>query len=281
MTRTDEEILREAMHEAGAEPASSRAGDEAVPAPVAEVLRRGRAARVRRRRFATAGVAAVLAGGIAAGSLLVDRLAGDGAAPPAAPPPSSSVPAPVLAPARVVTAGERFDVGYGYTFRMGDDRAVIMRGGEGMVVDLSKPRNENRVYAQERFDGQLLLVGGMYIGPEPLAGVRVDLDGRVLDALVVTLPGTPGWSYFYVPPVELPGGYNYAEFVHIWAYGPDGRVVIEKRYGTRQPPPRPGETVRAPDAEELHNPLVGPATPPAPPVTGAPDAGPPTPTASP
>ncbi|MGW0662964.1 hypothetical protein [Streptodolium elevatio] len=276
MTRTDEELLRAAMRRVGADSAPSGPGEGAIPAPVAQVLRQGRAARGRRRRLAVVATAAVLVGGIAAGSAVFDGVGGRAAPAPVAPP-SVSTPAPVLAPPRVVPAWERFDVGYGYTFRMGEDRAVIMRGGCGMVVGLSKPRTDNRIYAQERYDGRLLLVGGMYIGPEPLAGVRVELDGRVLDAQAVTLPGTPGWSYFYVPPVELPGGYAYAENIHITAYGPDGRVVIEQRRNTRQPAPRPGETVRAPDAEELHNPLVGNGMPPSnpPPAAGVPGSAPP------
>src|SRR5262245_41549209 len=135
MTRTDEELLRDAMHKAGAEPASFAQCDEAVPAAVAQVLRRGRAARARRRRLVTVGVAAVLVGGIAAGSALLGRVGGGSATSASSP----SLPAPVLAPARVVAAGERFDVGYGYTFRMGENQAVIVRGGCGVVVDLGKP----------------------------------------------------------------------------------------------------------------------------------------------
>lgn len=254
---TDEALLRDALRTAAPD-------DHVRPAPVERVMARGRNLRTRRRRAWTVSAAGLLVGA----AVVLVGIPGSSASDPARPTRTVSSLPPVLTPPHVLQVGEGLDVGNGYTLRMGAERATIKReGGPTMVVDLRRPKTDIRAYAQERYDGESLLLGGYYFGTQPAAGARIELHGRTFDALVVTLPGSPDWSIFYVPPVPWPGGYNMADRIKVTVYAADGSVIVKTTSDAVTTPPRPGETVPAPDPADFTE--LGP--PPLP--TGVPPAG--------
>ncbi|MDI2125542.1 hypothetical protein [Yinghuangia seranimata] len=257
MTLTDEELLRGALNGVDAH-------RDTTPPPVERVVARGRALRVRRRRVWTGTAVSVLAGVVGVVAAV------PGLTPshtrPAATVAVPRVPtaAPSFAPVRVLQPGEHFEVGAGYVFTMYADRADIKRPtGATTVVDMrpSKHRPAESVdrpaisaYVMERpdVDGLLLLGGVVYLGHTPAAGAVIDLDGRIYVASVVTLPGTPGWSVFYVPPSKSADRehYRFATVSTVTVYAADGSVITRATAGVPRSP-APGETVPEPDPADF------------------------------
>ncbi|MFF2775277.1 hypothetical protein ACFVU3_10245 [Streptomyces sp. NPDC058052] len=193
------------------------------PAPVAAVVRAGRARR--RRRTVALSVLAVL--GVSAAVAAGTALAGDPhpaaglAAPPAVTATGSSAPPVprvsrtsageprVPAPVRTVAAGERVAAAPGWTVWLTERGKHWKGGADGLEqfrsvtdgnIDLSRPDLSHQ--------GEGTFHSGLYYGTRDAGRVElVDARGRTTPARLLQLPGGPGWGVWYaVAPDETPVG---------------------------------------------------------------------------
>ncbi|MFI6985789.1 hypothetical protein ACIBSV_45505 [Embleya sp. NPDC050154] len=188
-----------------------------------------------RMLVAALGAAAVVAlGGVAFAS------GDDTPADPADPQPNRVAAAPaapaaplVSSPARVVEPEERIDVGGGNSTWLTTEgyhfvqnaaqhgaqfgKAVLFRGFPVGTVDI-------RAYEGRGSN----LYTGAYRGNGVVARVTVEVAGRTLEAKLLTLAGSPGWSAFYVdgPVVPLPQSKWDPPFTApVKVYAADGTVL--------------------------------------------------------
>ncbi|MFK3730050.1 hypothetical protein ACI2LJ_07300 [Streptomyces sp. NPDC088090] len=191
------------------------------PAPVAAVVRAGRARRRRRTAalsfLAVLGVSAAVAAGTAMGR--GPHPAGGLAAPPVRSAADATVPAPgapavprasaspssaasgrrVPAPVRTVAAGERVTAAPGWKVWL-TDRGKHWEGGEDGLeqfrsvidgnVDLARPGISHQ--------GEGTFHSGLYYGTRDAGRVElVEAGGRTTAAALLELPGRPGWGVWY------------------------------------------------------------------------------------
>ncbi|MGW1994483.1 hypothetical protein [Embleya sp. NPDC001921] len=182
---------------------------------------------------AALGAAAVVAvGGVAFAS-------GDGT--PAAPQPTrvaAAAPAAPTAPlasspARVVDPEERIDVGggnstwlttSGYHFVENAAQHGAQFGKAVLFKDFPVGTVDIRAYEGRGSN----LYTGAYRGNGVVARVTVEVAGRTLEAKLLTLAGSPGWSAFYVdgPVVPLPQSKLDPPFTTpVKVYAADGTVL--------------------------------------------------------
>ncbi|MFE5794668.1 hypothetical protein ACFQ8C_19090 [Streptomyces sp. NPDC056503] len=193
------------------------------PAPVAAVVRAGRARR--RRRTVALSVLAVLgvSAAVAAGTALVrdphpaaglaappvvssasatdPASAPTGASAPTVPsvPPASRHVDEVPAPVRTVAAGERVRAAPGWMVWL-TARGKHWQGGEDgleqfrSVVD----GNIDRTRPALSHQGEGTFHSGLYYGTDDAGRVElVDAEGRTTVATLLQLPGRPGWGVWY------------------------------------------------------------------------------------
>ncbi|MET7298692.1 hypothetical protein, partial [Embleya sp. NPDC005575] len=141
--------------------------------------------------------------------------------------------APVASsPARVVDPEERIDVGGGNStwlttsgFHFVQDAAQGAQFGKAVLFkDFPVGTVDIRAYAGRGSN----LYAGAYRGNGVVARVTVEVAGRTLEAKLLTLAGSPGWSAFYVdgPVVPLPQSKLDPPFTApVKVYAADGTVL--------------------------------------------------------
>lgn len=213
----------------------------ASPAPVDEVVRRGRVLSRRRRTLAGGAVAAALLAATTLGAL-AGKGTDDGPAPA---PPATAVPEPqpTSSPpqrgAQTVRPYEQVPIGHG--LRM----ALLPEGRQNYVVgrgDLTQSIELARVHA----GGDSLQTGGISAGtttvaqgvvstgafrtPTAPARVVVQVDnGTPHEAQLLALPGDPDWGTYHA---FLGGGVPQDATITVTALAPDGHVLARLRTET-------------------------------------------------
>ncbi|TDC70997.1 hypothetical protein [Streptomyces hainanensis] len=182
----------------------------AGPAPLDEILGRGRRARLRRRL--AAGAASLATVGVCLTAVLV--MAPDGATPPDPPPPIAPAPSPAEVPPdglRVVGPGESVEVADQVSISLSSDEDYELTvadytpappwGGESGFGSGAAPRLTLSVAhwtVRERS-----LYHGFWRSENPPDRVVVELGDREYDATVLALPGNPGWGVFLLDATGL------------------------------------------------------------------------------
>ncbi|MDT0344945.1 hypothetical protein [Streptomyces litchfieldiae] len=226
--------MRELVEELRRAAATTTAG----PAPVEEMIRRGRALRFRRRMAAAgAGTAGVLAAGLAwLGSAEAGPAAPDDAAPPAAThevalPNGDDSGAPVE-----VRPYERHVINDGLVL------GLLPEGDQNYVISLPEYFDEDieankhlpgsnidpdSISAGYREDtGAVVLVEGAWRLDETPSRIVVAPEGQdvTYPATVVTLAGESGWGVFYLDVSHHP---DFALDFQVIAYGANGEAIAE------------------------------------------------------
>ncbi|TDC26492.1 hypothetical protein E1265_04190 [Streptomyces sp. 8K308] len=213
----------------------------AVPAPVEEMIRRGRALRFRRRVAAAgAGTAGVLAAVLAAGLVWLPTDAGsggpDGTAPPAATrdaafPHGDDGVAPVeVRPYERIVINDDVVMGL---LPEGDQNYVVS-SPEYFDEDIEAAKhypgnniNPDSISAGYREDaGAVLLVEGAWRldGTPSRIVVAPEGQGVTYPATVVTLAGESGWGVYYLDVSHHP---DFALDFRVIAYDANGEVIAE------------------------------------------------------
>ncbi|MFD5316802.1 hypothetical protein [Streptomyces sp. NPDC127098] len=196
------------------------------PAPVAELLDRGRRAR-RRRRLATAATAVATAGACLAATLLALP---DGAAPPPAPAPPVA-PAPSPEHVRVAEPGEEVTVAPDVTVRLSPDedyRLSVSGDPMGTTGAESPAASTSPLEVAHWTVFGRVLYHGVWRSTDPPSRITVGLDGREYPATLLALPGDPGWGVFFLDATDLTASRS----VSVTAYGADGRPFASESVAT-------------------------------------------------
>ncbi|GAA3394099.1 hypothetical protein [Streptomyces roseoviridis] len=199
------------------------------PVPLVAVRRRGRA---RRRRRAVALVALTVLSVSGAATVAVLSLPGhrpahpaaaasaDPLVPPVPPLPTGAVAPPVTASGadpvtevRVVGAGQRVDAGRGWRVWL-TGRGKYWSGPDGYenfrsVTDGNVETSRPGISHQSEGDASGAFHSGLYYGTRAAGRVELrDADGRTASAVLLELPGRPGWGvwYAYTPPSKKDPG---------------------------------------------------------------------------
>ncbi|MFJ8074837.1 hypothetical protein ACIQ7Q_13120 [Streptomyces sp. NPDC096176] len=205
------------------------------PAPVDEVLRRGRAAR-RRRTAAGAGAFTVLAVVLA-----LVPLTGRSPHPP--PPPPATAPPVTAMPSSIRTVQPYEPVAIGHGIGM----ALLPDGRQNYVVgpgDLTAAIDDARSYPGDNIrddsissgkdiDTEHVLYRGAFRTDRVPSRVEVRLDsGERIAASVLRLHSDPGWGTYYAfgDPARGTEGWT------VTAYGADGGVLVEQHFGNAAAP---------------------------------------------
>ncbi|OQD53078.1 hypothetical protein BM536_034345 [Streptomyces phaeoluteigriseus] len=208
------------------------------PAPVDEVLRRGRFARRRRTALAAGVVTAVI--GLVATLGLTDLARRATPSPPATPPPSTAPPSPVPSTkdegARTVSPYEAVDIGHGHRMALlpdGRQNYVVGTGDISAAVERAKKAlgdniRPDSLSSGRSVDGQHILYFGAFRAKTLPSRIQLRLDsGRRWAATVLTLPGHPQWGAYYVFRDASTADTGYT----ITAYTRDGAVLLEQHFG--------------------------------------------------
>lgn len=204
------------------------------PAPVDDVLRRGRTAH-RRRTAALAGTATAVAALLTLGTLGGPSSAQD-PAPPATAAPDTVPPAPVPPPeVRTVRPYEPVPLGHGFSM------ALLPDGRQNFVVgtgDIGASVEQSRQYAGDSIrpdslssglssgDGPPLFYGAFRTDTVP-ARVEVRLDsGERLPTRALRLPGAEDWGTYYA----FGDADHDIEGWTVTAYAGDGSVLAEQHF---------------------------------------------------
>ena len=202
------------------------------PAPVDEVLRRGRVAR-RRRTAVAAGVITAVIGLVATLGLT------DLARTATTSPPSTALPSP--APSRehqgprAVSPYEAVGIGHGHRMALlpdGRQNYVVGTGDIGAAVERAKESLGDNIppdtFSSGRsVDGQNILYFGAFSAKSLPSTIQLRFDsGRRETARVLTLPGYPQWGTYYVFCDASTADSDYT----ITAYAQDGEVLLEQRF---------------------------------------------------
>ncbi|MEU1281819.1 hypothetical protein [Streptomyces sp. NPDC005805] len=228
------------------------------PAPVDEVVRRGRAARTRRRALGAAALAGT--GGALLGVLVllpVAREAAPGPEPAPAPPASApEVPAPPHRGVRTVAPYESVPIGRGWSLALlpeGAQNHVLGQGNlgaglaaaRGAVGDNIPPESLSGGAQWEDGSATVLYTGAFRSGTLP-ARITVRTEaGTVHPAGMLRLPGDPGWGVYHVFADEAAGagggeagaggsggsgtGFGTGGWT-VTAYRADGTVLLERHF---------------------------------------------------
>ncbi|MEU0338426.1 hypothetical protein ABZ092_05400 [Streptomyces bobili] len=207
------------------------------PAPVEEVLRRGRVARRRRTAVAVGGITAAI--GLAATLGLTDLARTGTTSPPATSRPSTALPSP--APSgehqglRTVSPYEAVGIGHGhrmallpdgrqnYVVGTGDITAAVERARKSLGDNIRPDSFSSGTSA----DGPNILYFGAFRAKTLPARIQLRFDsGRRETATVLTLPGHPQWGAYYVFCDASTADTDYT----ITAYARDGAVLFQQRF---------------------------------------------------
>ncbi|UED87461.1 hypothetical protein [Streptomyces profundus] len=207
------------------------------PAPVDELIRRGRALRRRRRRLAVTGAASagVLAAGLAAG--LAWTPVGPGSADPAPPAGRTSPPFPDDDERREVRPYERLAINDAFVMGLlpeGNQNYVVsspasfdedMAAARGHFGDNLGPRSVSVGYQAN--DGDVLLIDGAWRLDETPARILIEPEGwgDPLPATLVQLAGESDWGVYYLDAGRHPG---FPGEFRVVAYDAQGEVLAEK-----------------------------------------------------
>lgn len=229
--RGDQPLLRQAL---------SAEADRFTPAPppLADVARRGRAIRARRRIAVAAVIAAVAAVPVAVTALRHGEAPATSAPVAVADRPSAPVsphhtPAPARSgPAvpkvRVVKPGVAFDIGLGQRmYLLPSERCVLDERAQPGCKSVNDGNQAPGTVGLQSYGNQHgTLYTPLYIGSGTPARITVETGGRVLNATVVTLAGHPGYASGYVVGPALvgarPKGFHSAT---VTVYDRSGRVL--------------------------------------------------------
>ncbi|MFD0633609.1 hypothetical protein ACFQ9X_20645 [Catenulispora yoronensis] len=184
-----DETLAEAMR---------RAADRVAvnPSPTEPTIRRGQAARRRRRTASTAAMTLAVVGAVAVPTWLA---AGSHTPGPQQPPltqiTGTQQPGPAV---RTVADGERVTLHSGAVLWLTDQGLWLATSA--LSIDhpdhLSLP--SAGVAAIAGTAGSTTVWAGIYHGPGKAASITLELNGHPLTTEVLALPGAPGWSVFVV-----------------------------------------------------------------------------------
>jgi hypothetical protein len=193
--------------------------------------------RFRSRTFLTAVGAAVV---VAVGGVAV--AAGDGT--PKSPPtvagtatisPTAAAPTPAgtTAAARVVAADERVDLGHGNITWLTSNGYHWISSAASSGAQYGKSVTDDRFFPDDTVDlrvyaaGAATLYTGAYHGEREAAKITVQVAGQTLNAKLLTLPGDPGWSAYYVdgPAAKLPEHKGDSVKALVTVHAADGTVL--------------------------------------------------------
>ncbi|MFF8380663.1 hypothetical protein ACF07V_31520 [Streptomyces sp. NPDC015661] len=210
---TPDEALTAALREAAAHAPTTSA-------PTAAVMRRGKAIRRRHRVTRSAVLVAALLVPVAGAATLSLRPPGSDSAPavPAVPPASSEV--------TVVDPGERIPLAGHHAMWLTDQGVFLEVPTAGRAeVRLTKASEVpgGTISTSVSADASGTLWTGVYRGPGAPARVTVSVDGRSMDARVVTLSGAPGWVAFHAD--DAHAGATSRSGVTITVRATDGTVL--------------------------------------------------------
>ncbi|MFD5266253.1 hypothetical protein [Streptomyces sp. NPDC058335] len=207
------------------------------PAPVDEVLRRGRVARRRRTALAAGVITAVI--GLVATLGLTDLARTSATSPPATSPPSTALPGPVPSSEhqgpRTVSPYEAVGIGHGHRTALlpdGRQNYVVGTGDIGAAVERAKESLGDNIrpdsFSSGRSaDGENILYFGAFRARTLPSRIQLRFDdGRGESATVLTLPGYPQWGTYYVFCDASTADTDYT----ITAYTQDGEVLLEQHF---------------------------------------------------
>ncbi|MHC3449926.1 MULTISPECIES: hypothetical protein [Streptomyces] len=220
------------------------------PAPVDDVLHRGRRGARRRRRATAAGAVTTVTALLAFGAAhLTPAVTSAPAVTPAPAPPATAVPHPTAPeeswpPPRTVDPYEPVPIGHGLSAALlpdGRQNHVVGPGDIGASVEQAREHLGDGIrpdtfssgtYAAE--DDHVLFYGAFRTDTPP-AGIGIALDsGPRHTAMVLNLPGDPGWGTYHAfgdTSAAADTGFT------VTAYAEDGGVLFEQRFGGPPPPP--------------------------------------------
>ncbi|NWF24740.1 hypothetical protein HW130_00390 [Streptomyces sp. PKU-EA00015] len=178
-----DETLAAALHEAA----------EGVPvgtAPTAAVMRQGKMIRRRHKAMRSAVVAAAVlvpAVGVAFSATF------DSSPRPQVPAASAAV--------KVVDPGEKVMLGRGKTMWLSDQGMFLATpnasgSAKERLMEVAEVPG-GKISATAAGDDAGTVWAGIYRGPEKPTRVTFSLEGRTMNARIVTLPGRPGWVAFH------------------------------------------------------------------------------------
>ncbi|MGW7127502.1 hypothetical protein ACWGIA_03980 [Streptomyces bobili] len=208
------------------------------PAPVDEVLRRGRVAR-RRRRTAVAAGGVTAAIGLVTALGLTDLARTGTTSPPATSRPSTALPSPAPSAEhqdpRTVPPYEAVDIGHGHSMALlpdGRQNYVVGTGDVTAAVERAKESLGDNIRPDSfssgtSVDGPNILYFGAFRAKTLPARIQLRFDsGRAETATVLTLPGHPQWGTYYVFRDASTVDTDYT----ITAYARDGEVLFQQRF---------------------------------------------------
>lgn len=213
------------------------------PAPVDEVLRRGRAAR--RRRTATLAVGVITAVTAAAAVLGPTGPARTATTtPPATAPPSTGSPRPVPSAAHrgpwTVAPYEAVDIGRGHRMALlpdGRENYVVGTGDISAAVERAKESHGDNIRpdslsSDRSVDGSDVLYSGAFRTTTLPSRIELRFDsGRRHTATVLTLRGRPQWGAYAVFGDASTADTGYT----VTAYARDGSVLLEQHFDAGAP----------------------------------------------
>ncbi|GGT04351.1 hypothetical protein [Streptomyces chromofuscus] len=203
------------------------------PAPVDDVVRRGRVARRRRTAVAIGAITTVVA--LAAVGMT------DLARTPSTPPSSrvTTTPRPAPSPAhqgpRPVSPYEAVDIGHGHRMALlplGRQNFVVGTGDIGAAIEAAEKALGDNLRPDSlssgiSIDGRTPLYFGAF--RTDMVPSRIELlfdSGQRQTATALTLPGDPGWGTYYAFADASTVGTDYT----VRAYGQGDEVLLEQRF---------------------------------------------------
>ncbi|GGT16455.1 hypothetical protein GCM10010271_19170 [Streptomyces kurssanovii] len=206
------------------------------PAPVDEVLRRGRATRRRRTAACAGGVVTMIAVVLALVPLT-------GRSPHPAPPPPATAPPVTATPSgvRTVQPYEPVAIGHGIGMALlpdGRQNYVVGPGDLRAAIDAARSYTGDNIRDDALSSGKdldtehVLYRGAFHTGAVP-SRIEVRLDsGERFEASMLRLQGDPGWGTYYAFGDPARG----AEGWTVTAYAADGGVLVEQHFGNPAAP---------------------------------------------
>ncbi|MEV7858004.1 hypothetical protein AB0O86_03905 [Streptomyces hirsutus] len=212
------------------------------PAPVDDVLHRGRRGARRRRTAAAAGAITAVTALLAFGAAHLTPTAAPAPAPPATAPPHPPAPeksphptAPEKSwrPPRTVDPYEPVPIGHGFsTALLPDGRQNSVVGVGDIAESVEQARNhtgdnirpDSLSFGTHVVDDHVLFHGA-FRADTPPAGIDIALDsGARHTATLLSLPGDPGWGTYYA----FGDASAVDTGVTVTAYAEDGGVLFEQ-----------------------------------------------------
>ncbi|MFI8307578.1 hypothetical protein ACIF80_30020 [Streptomyces sp. NPDC085927] len=210
------------------------------PAPVDDVLCRGRRRARRRRTAAAAGAITTVTALLAFGAAHLTPTVTPAPAPPATAPPHPTAPEKSWRPPRTVNPYEPVPIGHGLSTALlpdGRQNFVVGAGDIGESVEQAQKHLGDSIRPDSFSSGTYavgdhVLFHGAFRTDIPPAGIDIAPDsGPRRTATVLSLPGDPGWGTYYAFGDTSTADTGFT----VTAYAEDGGVLFEQRFDA---PPR-------------------------------------------